>query len=107
MGEAKLAYGQRVNVLPVFDLTLRYNHGAAFSFLSNQPGWQQYFFITVAVTVSVVIVYVLRGEMGERWTSGVALTLIMSGGIGNCIDRVLYGHVIDFLLFYWNHLAWP
>jgi signal peptidase II len=88
-----------------FNLTLAYNRGAAFSFLSNQGGWQRYFFTAIAIAAVVFIVYLLRRHAGQRlfcW----ALALIMGGAIGNVIDRLWYGHVIDFLDFHlagWGH----
>ncbi len=83
-----------------FDLTLTYNEGAAFGFLNNQPGWQRYFFITVGVLAVGFIIHLLRRHSGQRlfcW----ALSLIMGGAIGNVIDRIAYGKVIDFLSFHY------
>jgi signal peptidase II len=84
-----------------FNLTLAYNPGAAFSFLSNQGGWQRYFFTAIAIGAVGFIIYLLRRHAGQRlfcW----ALALIMGGAIGNVIDRVMYGHVVDFLDFHWS-----
>lgn len=106
MAEATMAFGQRINLLPVFDLTLLYNTGAAFSFLADQPGWQRWFFTVVALLAIAFITYLMRKHRGEtRFLF--ALSLILGGAIGNLIDRVLYGHVIDFLLFYWEKWHYP
>jgi signal peptidase II len=99
-------FGDRVNVLPVFDLTLMYNRGAAFNFLASEPGWQRWFFMLLGLGASAVIVFLLWRDPGKRRFS-LALALIMGGALGNVIDRVAYGHVIDFLLFYWNDAYFP
>ncbi|MBV7485625.1 signal peptidase II [Bordetella sp. BOR01] len=104
--DAAFDYGQRVNVLPVFDFTLMYNRGAAFSFLASEAGWQRWFFTALGIVAAVVIVWLLRRHDGQTRFS-LALTLILGGALGNVIDRVAYGHVIDFLLFYWNDWYFP
>jgi signal peptidase II len=88
-------------VMPFFNLTLAHNTGAAFSFLADSAGWQRWFFVALALVVSTVIVRWLQQlGPGERW-SGVALSLILGGALGNAIDRVFFGHVIDFIdVFY-------
>jgi signal peptidase II len=93
--------GEEKAVTSFFNLVLAYNRGAAFSFLSNQAGWQRYFFTAIGVAAVVFIVYLLRRHAGQRMFCW-ALALIMGGAIGNVIDRLVYGHVIDFLDF---HLA--
>jgi len=88
-----------------FNLVLAYNPGAAFSFLGDQGGWQRYFFTGIAIVAVAFIVYLLRKHAGQR-TFCWALALIMGGAIGNVIDRIMYGHVIDFLDFHlrgWGH----
>lgn len=106
IAEATLHYGQRVNVLPIFDFTLLYNPGAAFSFLANQPGWQRWFFTVIALIAIAFITYLMRKHRGDKRFL-LALSLILGGAVGNLIDRVLYGHVIDFLLFYWETWHYP
>ena len=103
---AAFEYGERVNVLPVFDFTLLFNRGAAFSFLAAQAGWQRWFFTALGLVASVVIVWLLRRHR-EQARFSLALTLILGGALGNVIDRVAYGHVIDFLLFYWKDWHYP
>ncbi len=94
-------------LLPFFNLTLMYNEGAAFSFLSEAGGWQRWFFIALSSVVSVVLlVWLLRLPREERWLA-LALTLVLAGALGNLIDRVAYGHVIDFLDFYVGRWHWP
>lgn len=100
-------YGQRVNVLPFFDLTLVYNRGAAFSFLATEAGWQRWFFTALGVGAAVVIIWMLRRNSAAQPRFALALSMIMGGALGNVIDRVAYGHVIDFLLFYWNGWYYP
>lgn len=104
--DAFYSYGERVNVLPIFDFTLVYNRGAAFSFLASEPGWQRWFFTGIGIIASVVIVWMLQRHRSQPrfcW----ALTLILGGALGNVIDRIAYGHVVDFLLFYWNGWYYP
>lgn len=94
-------------VLPVtsfFNLVLTYNEGAAFSFLAGAGGWQRYFFTAVGIVAVTFIVSQLRKNADKRlfcWS----FALIMGGAIGNVIDRVAYGHVIDFLDFYWTGIG--
>jgi len=101
-----LSYSERVAVLPFFDFTLLYNRGAAFSFLAAQDGWQRWLFTALALLVSGFIIWLLTRHPHQRLFC-VALTLILGGAIGNVIDRIAYGHVIDFLLFYWNNWYFP
>jgi len=99
--EKMFVFGQEKVITSFFNLVLAYNKGAAFGFLNNQPGWQRYFFTAVGVIAVGFIIYMLRRHSGQRlfcWS----MALIMGGAIGNVIDRVVYGHVIDFLDF---HLA--
>lgn len=107
MAEHFLNFAQPVYVLPVFDLTLLYNKGAAFSFLAAESGWQRWLFALIAIGVSAVLLgWLLRLKTSERWLS-VALTLIIGGALGNLHDRLLYGHVIDFLHVHWDQHYFP
>ena len=102
-----LMYGEPLAIFPSFNLTLLYNKGAAFSFLNSAGGWQRWFFTVVAVVVSVVIVFWLKAAGEEkRWTPA-GLVLILGGAIGNVIDRVIFGHVIDFIQVYYDTFYWP
>ncbi len=103
---AILLYEQIV-VLPVFNLTLAYNRGAAFSFLADAGGWQRYFFTVISLIVSMfLIVWLARLAKPERLMTW-SLALILGGAIGNLIDRVAYGHVIDFIQVHWNEAYFP
>lgn len=107
MAESHLMFAERVPVMPFFDLTLQYNTGAAFSFLADAGGWQRWFFTTLAFGVSLVLtIWLMREPNGKKWLP-IALTLIIGGAIGNVIDRMLHGHVIDFILWYVNNYHWP
>lgn len=97
--------GERRNYLPFFDLILTYNPGAAFSFLASAGGWQRWFFTGLALIVSGFIVWWMRKE--HRTLPLIALTLILGGAIGNVIDRIIHGKVVDFLLFYWKDWYYP
>lgn len=95
------AHGQEKSITSFFNLVLAYNEGAAFSFLSTQGGWQRYFFAGIAIAAVCYIIYLLRKHAGQRMFCW-ALALIMGGALGNLIDRIAYGHVIDFLDFHWE-----
>lgn len=95
-----------LEVTPFFNLVLVMNRGAAFSFLSNAGGWQREFFIVIALIASVWIAWLLRKHAGETLFC-LALSLILGGALGNVIDRVLYGGVIDFLDFHALGHHWP
>ena len=106
--EAALLGQPPLHVLPHFDLILVYNTGAAFSFLSDAGGWQRWFFVVLAVGVTGVLAsWLARLERGER-LGALSLSLIIGGAVGNLIDRVAYGKVIDFIDVYWDaSLHWP
>jgi len=101
-----VAYQDVIPLTGFFNLVHVHNTGAAFSLLDNQPGWQRIFFVTLASVASGVIIYLLRRTRGQPLFCG-ALSLILGGAVGNLIDRVLYGHVIDFLDFYVGNWHWP
>ena len=101
-----LLYGQSEAITSYFNLVMVYNKGAAFSFLSDQPGWQRYFFTAVSVIASLFILWMLKRHPTQRlfcWS----LALILGGAVGNLIDRIAYGHVIDFLDFHVGGWHWP
>lgn len=101
-----LQYGERWHVLPFFDFTLLYNPGAAFSFLADGQGWQRWLFTAIALGAIGLIVHLLRRSPEQRLFCA-SLTCILGGAIGNVIDRIQHGHVIDFLLFYWDSWYFP
>lgn len=98
---------QAVRIFNGFDLVLSHNGGAAFSFLAGQSGWQRWFFIGLALVFSVGI-WVYLGRLGANQKQEIAaLSLVLGGAIGNLIDRLLYGHVIDFIVWYYHQWQWP
>jgi signal peptidase II len=101
-----LEFGESVRVAPFFDLVLVYNPGAAFSFLSSASGWQRWFFVALALAISVWLVLLIRRHAEERLMP-LTFALILGGAIGNVIDRVLHGAVIDFLYFHIGRYGWP
>ena len=104
--DASLRYGERIAVLPFFDFTLLYNPGAAFSFLAQADGWQRWFFTVLGLCASVFILVMMHKSRSNKRLL-LALTLILGGALGNVIDRIAYGHVVDFLLFYWKDWYYP
>lgn len=101
-----LERGQSVRVTPFFDLVLVYNPGAAFSFLSDAGGWQRWFFVLLALGISVWLVRLIRLHTRERWLA-LSFALILGGALGNVIDRLFHGAVIDFLYFHAGRYGWP
>jgi signal peptidase II len=96
-----------IKVLPGFDLALSHNTGAAFNFLANAGGWQRWFFIGLALLMSIII-YVWLGRLSTKdKQEAFALSLILGGAIGNVIDRITQGYVTDFILLYYKQWQWP
>ena len=98
---------QPVPVMPSFNLTLMYNTGAAFSLLARAGGWQRWFFLLLSAAISVILVIWISRLKHSQNRLAVALSLILGGAVGNLIDRVLYGHVIDFIEVYYERWSWP
>ena len=97
-----LVFAQQKPLIPLFNLMLIHNDGAAFSFLSGAGGWQRWFFVLLSIAISIaIVVWICRLSRQERWTAA-ALALVLGGAIGNLIDRILYGYVIDFIDFYYS-----
>ncbi len=96
------------SVLPILDITRLHNVGAAFSFLANASGWQRWLFIGLAVAVSVAItVWLVRLPRGTRGLLSAGLALVLGGAVGNVIDRIRFGHVVDFIHFHWDQAYFP
>lgn len=95
------AYGESLAVTPFFNLVLAHNTGAAFSFLNDAGGMQRWLFSAVAIAASVWIVWLLRKHPTQKLFC-FALAFILGGALGNLIDRIVYGYVVDFLDFYWG-----
>lgn len=89
-----------------FNLVRAHNTGAAFSFLAGADGWQRWFFIGLGAVAAIFIVWLLARHGGQRMF-GLALALILGGALGNVIDRVLHGHVVDFLQVHWGGAYFP
>jgi len=107
IASTSLEYGQLVPLLPVLDLTLLHNRGAAFSFLSDAGGWQRWFFAAVAIGVSAwIALWLHRLPAEKRWLSA-SLALILGGAVGNLIDRVIQGYVVDFIFVHWGDSYFP
>ena len=102
--EGALSLYQQIVVIPdYFSWTLAYNTGAAFSFLADSSGWQRWLFALIAVAVSaVLVVWLKRLGRNETWLA-VALALVLGGALGNLYDRVVLGHVVDFILVHWRN----
>ena len=102
--EGNFTLYQKVDVIPgYFAWTLAYNTGAAFSFLADHNGWQRWLFAVIAIGVSVVlVVWMKRLKTHETWLA-LALALVLGGALGNLYDRVVLGHVVDFILVHWQN----
>ncbi len=99
-------HGQSLPITGFFNLVRVHNPGAAFSFLADAGGWQRWFFTGLGTAAALVMVWMLRAHAGQRlfcW----AISFILGGAVGNVIDRLLHGYVVDFLDFYWGHWHFP
>lgn len=104
--ESALEFGQIIPVTGFFNLVLTYNPGAAFSFLSDQSGWQRWFLSSIAGTAILLIVFFLNKYKHEQLFC-LSLSLVLGGASGNLYDRITLGHVVDFLDFYIGSYHWP
>lgn len=105
--DATMQLYESIPLLPYFNLTYAHNTGAAFSFLANAGGWQRWLFAGLAVVMSGIIgVWLYRLKPHETLMAW-ALSLVLGGAVGNLIDRVAYGYVIDFLDVYYQNWHWP
>jgi signal peptidase II len=93
-------------ITPFFDIVRAHNTGAAFSFLAGAGGWQRWFFIGLGTAAAIFIVWMLKRHGAQRLFAW-ALTLILGGAVGNVIDRILHGHVIDFIQVHWGRAYFP
>ena len=97
-----------ITLLPILEITRMHNVGAAFSFLASASGWQRWVFIGLAGFVSIgIIVWLLRLRRGAHSLLACGLALVLGGALGNVIDRVRLGHVIDFIHFHWDRAYFP
>ena len=94
-----------VNLLPIFNLTYVRNYGAAFSFLAEHDGWQKYFFIVLAIGISLMLAYFMKKNSAEQKLQNSAYALIIGGALANMVDRAYNGFVVDFLDFLLGYLS--
>ena len=107
LASSELQFHVPVEVMPSFNWFLAHNTGAAFSFLSDAGGWQRWFFVGLAALVSIIIYSWLKKlDRSQAWLAS-ALALILGGAIGNVIDRIYHGYVIDFIQWYYASYYWP
>lgn len=107
LANSGLDYASPVRLLPVFDLTLLYNKGAAFSFLSAAGGWQRWLFILIAGGVSALLLVWMRRTPARPWWPACALALLLGGALGNLYDRIVHGHVVDFISLHYAGWYFP
>jgi signal peptidase II len=100
------AFGESLAVFSIFNLVLAHNTGAAFSFLSDAGGMQRWLFSVIAIVASVWMVWLMRQHAQQKLFC-FALAMILGGALGNLIDRIAYGYVVDFLDFYWDTYHFP
>lgn len=98
--------GESLTVTSFFNLVRAHNSGAAFSFLASAAGWQRWFFTVIGIGAAIFIVWMLRSHAAQRLFS-FALACILGGAVGNVVDRLLHGHVVDFLQFHWGGWYFP
>ena len=103
---SNLQLGVPEPVLPFLNWLLLFNPGAAFSFLAQGSGWQRWFLTVLGLAASVYIVWLLRKSLGDQMLCW-ALTLILGGALGNVLDRIMYGAVVDFIDVYYSNWHWP
>jgi signal peptidase II len=96
-----------VSVMPSFNFTLVYNSGAAFSLLSEAGGWQRWFFSLLTASICVLLLIWLKRLQEHEKPAAIGLTLVLGGALGNLIDRLMYGYVIDFIQWYYQGYYWP
>jgi signal peptidase II len=102
-----LDYNRPIELLPVFDLRLLHNTGAAFSFLATQGGWQRWLFVAIALIVSGLIVYWLRQTRPHQRAQAAGYALILGGALGNLYDRIAHGYVVDFISLHYGEWYFP
>ncbi|OOF57327.1 signal peptidase II [Rodentibacter myodis] len=98
---------ESISVMPLFNLTYVRNYGAAFSFLADHSGWQQYLFIVLALAISAMLIYFLAKNRAEQKMQNAAYALIIGGALANMVDRAYNGFVVDFFDFYWDIYHYP
>jgi len=104
---ATLALYESIPVLPFFDLRLLHNEGAAWSFLATAGGWQRWFLAGLAILVTGILIVWLSRTKRQQYGLASALALVIGGAVGNVIDRIIYGYVVDFIDIYYQNWHWP
>ena len=99
-------HGDSTYINSFFNVVRVHNHGAAFSFLAGASGWQRWFFTVIGFVAAGVLIWMLKKHPGQRLFS-FAMACILGGALGNVIDRLLYGYVVDFLDFHWRGMHFP
>ena len=102
----EIPYGSRQPVTDFFNIVYVHNPGAAFSFLADAGGWQRWFFLAIALGAAAFLTWLLRRGVSSRGET-IAYVAILGGALGNAIDRMRLGHVVDFLDFHWRGWHWP
>ena len=102
-----LVHGERIQILPFFAWVRWHNEGAAFSFLASAGGWQRWFFILLALVFSVYVIWELARLSYRERHLGAVYGLILGGAVGNVIDRIVHGHVVDFVLLHYQQHIFP
>jgi len=102
-----LSLYETVAVIPYFNLTMAHNSGAAFSFLAGAGGWQRWFFVGLALVISIALFIWLKKLSTQAKLEAISISMILGGAIGNVIDRLYFGYVIDFLDVYVGSYHWP
>jgi len=103
----RLELFERIDVLAVLSITRLHNTGAAFSFLSDAGGWQRWFFVVLGLAISVLVVAWLRRLPARRGWLAAALALVVGGAVGNIIDRLMHGYVVDFISVHYERWFFP
>tara|TARA_Y200000002_G_scaffold331333_1_gene296451 strand:+ start:15 stop:497 length:483 start_codon:yes stop_codon:yes gene_type:complete len=102
-----LVYGEPRNIFPGISFQLVYNPGAAFGILSDQSGWQRWFLVLVSTCISLVLIFWIGKTVNSSRLECFSITFILAGAIGNLLDRLVYGHVIDFISLFYGEYFWP
>ena len=102
-----LLYGEYVNIFSGLNLILVHNTGAAFSFLSDASGWQRWLFLLVSLSVSIILIIWIFRLKEQQLLESLSLALILGGAIGNLVDRIFLGYIIDFIDIYYKNYHWP
>ena len=102
-----LVYGEPLNIFSGLSFQLIYNQGAAFGILSDQSGWQRWFLVLVSTGISLVLVFWVGKTVNTSKLECFSITFILAGAIGNLLDRLIYGYVIDFIYVFYGDYSWP